>query len=90
MEKDADKLALDIDRLRSAFKSRGRDPGKIVVRAAAPYVFRDDRSCDPDATIAKIPAMAQAGVTMIEFHPVWFAKGVADFGTVLDAMVFVR
>ncbi|HLG86737.1 MAG TPA: TIGR03619 family F420-dependent LLM class oxidoreductase [Alphaproteobacteria bacterium] len=90
MENDAEKLAPHIDNLRSAFRSIGRDPGKIAVRAVAPYVFRDDGKADLDRTLVKIPAMIQAGVTIVEFHPAWFTDGVRGFETILDAMTSIK
>jgi alkanesulfonate monooxygenase SsuD/methylene tetrahydromethanopterin reductase-like flavin-dependent oxidoreductase (luciferase family) len=90
MEKDPDKLGVHIDDLRAAFKSNGRNPDKIAVRAVAPYVFRDDGMADLDATLAGIPAMVEAGVTIIEFHPAWFAKDVRGFQSILDGMISIK
>src|ERR1700761_873965 len=69
MENEPDKLAPMLDDLRNAFTAAGRDPGKIDVRIVAPYVFREDFTCDLDATLAKLPALIKAGVTVRELHP---------------------
>ena len=90
MEKDPDKLAVDIDRLRAAFRAKGRDLGGITVRAVAPYIFREDGMCDLDKTLARVPAMVEAGVTMVEFHPYWFVKAPGDFGAFLEGVMEVR
>jgi probable F420-dependent oxidoreductase len=87
---DAELLVGEIDRLRTAFKAVGRDPAKIDVRAVAPYVFREDYTCDLDATIAKIPALVAAGVTMIEFHPLFLSAGPDDLDRFLDAILPVQ
>ena len=63
---------------------------KIAVRAVAPYAFRDDGTADLDRTLAKIPAMIQAGVTVVEFHPAWFTSSVQGFEAVLDGMASIR
>jgi probable F420-dependent oxidoreductase len=90
MEKDPEKLAPAIENLRAAFKARGRSAENIAVRAVAPYVFREDGMCDLDKTLAGIPPMVAAGVTMIEFHPYWFVKDPKDFGAFLQGILSVR
>ncbi len=87
---DAEQLAPEIERLRAAFKAAGRDPTKIDVRAVAPYVFREDFTCDLEATIAKIPALVAAGVTMVEFHPLYLCAGPNDLDGFLDSILPVK
>ena len=90
MERDIEKLARQIENLRTAFKARGRDSGNIVVRAVAPYVFREDGLADLDRTLDSIPPLVEAGVTVIEFHPAWFARSERDFDSILDGMISIR
>ena len=90
MERDPAKLAEHIERLRNAFRAKGRDPAGIAVRAVAPYVFRDDGLADMDRTLKAVPALIAAGVTVVEFHPAWFGKGEGDFDTILEGMVSIR
>ncbi|HTJ64898.1 MAG TPA: TIGR03619 family F420-dependent LLM class oxidoreductase [Alphaproteobacteria bacterium] len=90
MESEPDKLAPMVDNLRVAFEKAGRDPGAIDVRVVAPYVFRPDYSCDLDATLAKIPALRQAGVTVVEFHPLYLCAGADDFDRFADAILAAK
>jgi probable F420-dependent oxidoreductase len=90
MESEPDKLAPMVDNLRAAFVAAGRDPSKIAVRVVAPYVFRPDYTCDLDATLAKIPALVEAGATIVEFHPLYLAAGPADLDRVLELLVAAK
>jgi len=90
MERDAGKLAGHIERLRNTFRANGRDPGGIAVRAVAPYVFREDGLADLDRTLKAVPAVIEADVTTVEFHPAWFATSDKDFDTILDGMTSIR
>ena len=90
MENEADKLAPHVDKLRAAFTAAGRDPAKIEVRVVAPYVFRADYSCDLDATLAKIPALVDAGATVIEFHPLYLCAGPDDLDRFLGDILTLK
>ena len=90
MESDPDKLAPMVDNLRAAFTAAGRDPGKIDVRVVAPYVFREDYSCDLDATLAKIPALVAAGATVVEFHPLYLSSGPDDLDRFFKAILAAK
>jgi probable F420-dependent oxidoreductase len=90
MENDAEKLAPHVDALRAAFRAAGRDDGGIDVRVVAPYVFREDYSCDLDATLAKIPALVEAGATVIEFHPLYLCSGPDDLDRFLGDILTLK
>jgi probable F420-dependent oxidoreductase len=90
MENDAEKLAPMVDNLRAAFRAAGRDPAKIDVRVVAPYVFRADYTCDLDATLAKVPALVEAGATVVEFHPLYLCSGPDDLDRFLDAILVLK
>ena len=60
-------LRAGIARIREAFGTAGRPYPGFGVRAHAPYVRRPDKTIDLDATLAGIPALAEAGATSISF-----------------------
>ena len=60
------------------------------MRVVAPYVFRADYTCDLDATLAKIPALVEAGATVIEFHPLYLCAGPDDLDRFLDAILTLK
>lgn len=78
MEQRPEQLALHIGKLREAFVARGRDPQHLSVRVVLRAVFRSDGTPDLDATLAAVPALARAGVTMIEVLPLAFCRGPRD------------
>jgi probable F420-dependent oxidoreductase len=78
MEKRPELLAGHIDKLRKAFAARGRDPQSLAVRVVLHAVFRSDGTPDLEATLAAIPALADAGVTMVEVLPLLFCRGPQD------------
>jgi len=71
MERDPEKLRAHIAEIRAAFKANGRDPAELKVRAGLMPVMRDGKP-DLDASLAQIPAYADAGVTHVELHPARF------------------
>lgn len=78
MEQRPEQLAQHIGKLREAFAARGRDPEGLAVRVVLRAAFRADGSPDLDATLAAVPALARAGVTMVEVLPVVFCRGPQD------------
>jgi probable F420-dependent oxidoreductase len=90
MENEPEKLTPMLNDLRAAFKAAGRDPAKIDVRIVAPYVFREDYSCDLDATLAKLPALIKAGVTVVEFHPLYLCAGPSDLDRFFKAILAAK
>lgn len=53
--------------LRRAFEREGRDPADLGVRANAPIARRADGRVDLEATLAGLPALRAAGVTLAAF-----------------------
>ena len=90
MERDPEKLRAPIARLQAAFKARGRDPKTLIVRTGLRPVFRADRTVDLDATLAQVPAMAAAGVNILDFNPSMFCKGLDDAGPFFDRIVSLK
>jgi probable F420-dependent oxidoreductase len=90
MEQRPVKLADDIARLRAAFSERGRDPKSLKVRVVPRAVFRSDRTPDLEATLAAVPELIAAGVTMIELIPPTFCRGPDELGAFLDRIVALK
>jgi alkanesulfonate monooxygenase SsuD/methylene tetrahydromethanopterin reductase-like flavin-dependent oxidoreductase (luciferase family) len=79
MEQDPHKLAPVIARLRGEVAARGRDPRAFTVRVVPRFVFRADHTPDLEATLAGVPALVQAGASMVELFPAAFCRGPEDF-----------
>ncbi|HLS82210.1 MAG TPA: LLM class flavin-dependent oxidoreductase, partial [Steroidobacter sp.] len=90
MEKRPEQLAGHIDRLRKAFEARGRDPQSLAVRVVLGAVFGADGAPDLDATLAAVPALAAAGVTMVEVLPLIFCRGPQDFDAFCKRLVAAK
>lgn len=60
---DADDLAASIPRMREAVAVAGGDTDEIQVAGTLPAVRREDRSIDLDATMERVRALVEAGVT---------------------------
>lgn len=60
-----------VDTISRAFEKVGRDPATLRVRAHVPMNWKADGRCDLEESIAAIPALRAAGVTVMEFehHP---------------------
>ena len=78
MEQRPEPLANHIGKLRRAFVARGRDPADLAVRVVLRAAFRDDGTPDLDATLAAVPALVDAGVTMVELLPLVYCRGPED------------
>ena len=71
-------IAPGVAKLRAAFRAAGRDPAELGVRAGLrPRVASDGRP-DLEATLAQVPAMAEAGVSCIELQPTVFCRERAE------------
>ena len=64
---DLTEIRCGVERLRTAYEREGRDPAGLRVRANAPVVRDADGRADLDATLAGLPALHAAGVTMAAF-----------------------
>ena len=79
MERRPEQLALHIAALRKAFIAHGRDPNDLAVRVVLPPVPGSDGMPSLDATLAVVPTLARAGVTMFEVSPRVFCRGPLEF-----------
>jgi len=78
MEAEPDAIARGVAVLRRAFERAGRDPATLGVRANAPIARAPDGRPDLDRTLAALPRLAAAGVTIVAFAlPTW-ARTPAD------------
>jgi probable F420-dependent oxidoreductase len=78
METDPDAIARGVARLRRAFERAGRDPATLGVRANAPIERGPDGQPDLDRTLAALPRLSAAGVTIAAFAlPTWI-RSAAD------------
>jgi len=90
MEQDPQKLAPVIARLRREVAARGRDPHAFVVRVVPRFVFRADHTPDLEATLAGVPALVQAGASMVELFPAAFCRGPQDFEAFCTRLVALK
>jgi alkanesulfonate monooxygenase SsuD/methylene tetrahydromethanopterin reductase-like flavin-dependent oxidoreductase (luciferase family) len=67
----ADYVRDGVKTIRAAFERAGRDPASLRVRAHVPMHYGADGRGDLERSIAEIPALREAGVTVFEFehHP---------------------
>jgi probable F420-dependent oxidoreductase len=65
--------------LRQAFRSRGRDPAELQVRAVPKATFGANGAADLEAAFAEVPALLDAGATTIELHAYMYCRGPDDF-----------
>jgi probable F420-dependent oxidoreductase len=84
MLQDPKALAAALADIRTAFEARGRDFTGFQTRVVLPGVFRADGTPDLAASLAAIPALKAAGVTMIEVLPVMFCRGPDDFAGLVE------
>ncbi len=83
---DADALRAGIARLRQAFAAAGRDPARLGVRAQAPLARAADGRIDLDATLARLPALRESGVTVAAFALARFAREPAEVRPFLERL----
>jgi alkanesulfonate monooxygenase SsuD/methylene tetrahydromethanopterin reductase-like flavin-dependent oxidoreductase (luciferase family) len=66
---DAEDIGTGIEKMRAAVSELGRDPSDLGVVGNLMFVRNADGEVDVDATMAKAPAMAAAGVTDFRLYP---------------------
>ena len=77
--------------IRSAFTPEGRDFASFECRVILPGAFRADGTPDPEADLARIPALKAVGVTVVEVLPLMFCRGPDELEPFLrQAMAAVR
>lgn len=87
MEQRPERLAPFIRDLRAAFAAAGRDPTTLSVRAMPRPAQGPDGSADLESTLADVPGLLEAGVTMVELQPVRFCRGSNDLNAFLERLV---
>ncbi len=87
---DPGAIAPGVASLRAAFRAAGRDPAELGVRAGVRPLFTNDGRPDLEATLAQVPAMAEAGVTCIEMQPAVFCRERTDLVPFLRRIVKLR
>jgi hypothetical protein len=60
-----DDVTATIERMRSAFRDAGRDPGALQVRLNLAVKIDDNGAVDLPATMAPVPDLAARGITMV-------------------------
>ncbi len=84
MMNDPAALSAALGDIRAAFAAQGRDFAGFQCRVVLPGVFRADHTPDVSAALARIPALAAAGVTMVEVLPLMFCRGPDDLEGFLE------
>jgi probable F420-dependent oxidoreductase len=87
MERDPALLAEPIAVIKQAMAARGRDPGKLEVRASYHIVPGADGKPDLAATLAQTEAYAKVGVTVMRFEPGLFCRTLEDYPAFLERVL---
>jgi alkanesulfonate monooxygenase SsuD/methylene tetrahydromethanopterin reductase-like flavin-dependent oxidoreductase (luciferase family) len=66
---DAEDITAGVAKMRAAVSELGRDPSELGVVGNLMMVRNDDGEVDLEATMAKAPAMVDAGVTDFRLYP---------------------
>jgi probable F420-dependent oxidoreductase len=86
----ADYVRDGVARIREAFARAGRDPSTLQVRAHVPVHYGADGRGDLERSIAEIPALREAGVTVFEFEHHPFVRTPADLEPFYARLAEVR
>ena len=84
METGPEELQQGIERISAALREAGRDPAGLGVRAHLPIALADGRP-DLDATLAGLPALAEAGATLASLPLAAFVRAPAGARAFLEA-----
>jgi probable F420-dependent oxidoreductase len=79
-------VAAGVSRLRAAYTAAGRDPASLGVRWTAPVVADPRGRPDLERTLAGLPALAEAGVTVAAFALARFARGPEEIRPFLERL----
>jgi probable F420-dependent oxidoreductase len=85
---DAGDPAASIPRMRDAVASAGGNADALQVAGNLPVVRRDDRSIDPEPTMANVPQLVAAGVTdfrVFVMVPETFDEALASLSPIVEA-----
>jgi alkanesulfonate monooxygenase SsuD/methylene tetrahydromethanopterin reductase-like flavin-dependent oxidoreductase (luciferase family) len=83
---DPARLADDVGRLHEALRAAGREPAAVGVRAHAPVVSGAKGRPDLDATLARLPELARAGVTVAAFALARFVRRREEIPAFFEAL----
>ena len=86
MESEPAAIAKGVSVLRSAYEGASRDPASLGVRANAPIARGPDGRPDLAATLAGLPRLAEAGVTIAAFPLPAFARSPADLPALFEKL----
>lgn len=81
----ADDIAAGIDKLRSAYRSAGREPDELEIRAPLPRP-RSPSDADPSAVVERADTLVAMGVTELSLHAPSLARDPDDLAGPLDAI----
>lgn len=81
-----EELAGGIERIRAAYRDAGRDPADLGVRAGIPVATHDDGRLALTRTLADVPRLAEAGVTLISLALGRFLRDRGDIEPFLRAI----
>ena len=79
-----------VQRIGDAFRAAGRDPSELRVRAHVDVHYGADGRGELERSIAEIPALLEAGVTMFEFEHHPFVRKPADLEPFYARLAEVR
>ncbi len=86
MDKDPARLAQQIDDLRAAFNTAGRDPATLKIRITPTPVPGPNGTGNVRATLEASAALVAAGVTTLNLTPYYYCRGPQDYPAFLDAI----
>ena len=90
MERDPAKLKPAIAKIHQAFRTHGRDPATLQVRASYAAVLGDNGRPDLGATLAQTPVYGDAGVTVMRVEPGLFCRHREDFEPFLERVLQIK
>jgi len=89
MSQDPEELAPAIAAMKAALAARGRDPSTFQVRTVPKIVFGEGKTVDWDATLAHVPSLVAAGVTVIEM-PLLVCRGPDEVEPMIDRLLALK
>jgi probable F420-dependent oxidoreductase len=86
MDSRPESIRAGLAQIRAAFEAAGRDFAGFGARAHAPFVLGADKRPDLDASLAGLPALAEAGATAASFALGAFCSAPADVRPFLERL----
>ena len=84
---DPERIAAGLQDIRAAFESGQREFTGFDCRVGLPAVRGAGGDVDEAASLSRLPALAAAGVTVIEVLPVLFCRGTGELPAFLERVV---